>query len=50
MLKIIYGNNSSVAGQEIGWEDCLQNDLFCIQWDVKPDVSQSVFLTLHSVN
>jgi len=25
----------SVLSQEIGWEERLQNDLFCIGWDVK---------------
>ena len=24
------------TSQEIGWEDRLQNDLFCVEWDVKP--------------
>jgi len=27
---------SSVPRQEIGWEERLQNDLFCVEWDVKP--------------
>jgi len=27
---------SSVLCQEIGWEVRLQNDLFCVNWDVKP--------------
>jgi len=27
---------SSVPRQEVGWEECLQNDLFCVEWDVKP--------------
>ena len=22
--------------QKIGWEEHLQNDLFCVEWDVKP--------------
>jgi len=26
----------SVPSQEIGWEECLRNDVFCIEWDVKP--------------
>ena len=26
----------SVLSQEIGWEGCLQNGLFCVGWDVKP--------------
>jgi len=27
---------SSVLRQEIGQEERLQNDLFCVEWDVKP--------------
>jgi len=27
---------SSVLSQEIGWEERLRNDLFCVRWDVKP--------------
>jgi len=27
---------SSVLRQEIGWEECLRNDLFGVEWDVKP--------------
>jgi len=27
---------SSIPGQEIGWEERLRNDLFCIKWGVKP--------------
>ena len=27
---------SSVQSQKIGWEERLQNDLFCVEWDVKP--------------
>ena len=26
---------SSVLRQEIGWEEHLRNDLFCVEWDVK---------------
>jgi len=26
----------SVLSQEIGWEEHLGNDLFCIEWDIKP--------------
>jgi len=26
----------SVPSQEIGWEERLGNDLFCVEWDVKP--------------
>ena len=27
---------SSVLSQETGWEEHLQNDLLCDEWDVKP--------------
>jgi len=33
---------SSVLCQEIGSEECLQNDLFCVEWDVKPQLNQSI--------
>ena len=26
----------SVLSQDTGWEERLQNDLFCVGWDVKP--------------
>ena len=32
----------SVLSQEIGQEERLQNDIFCVGWDVKPQVNQSV--------
>jgi len=25
----------SVLSQEIDWEECLQNDIFCVGWDIK---------------
>ena len=32
---------SSVLRQEIGWEERrLRSDLFCVEWDVKPQLSQ----------
>jgi len=33
---VVLGLVSSVIRQEIGWEPCLQNDLFCVEQDVKP--------------
>ena len=27
---------SSVVCQDTGWEERLRNDLFCVEWDVKP--------------
>jgi len=29
--------------QEIGWEECLRNDLFCVSWYVKPELNQFHF-------
>jgi len=26
----------SVPSQEIGWEECLQNDPVCVEWEIKP--------------
>ena len=26
---------SSLLSQEIGWEECLLDDLFCVEWDAK---------------
>ena len=37
----------SVLSREIGWEERLQNDLFCVRWDIKP-VSQSSSSVLSS--
>ena len=33
---------SSVISQQIGWGKSLQNELFCVEWDVKPQLSQSI--------
>ena len=27
------------TGQEIGWEEHLRYDLYCVEWDVKPQLS-----------
>jgi len=27
---------SSVLRQDIGWKERLRNELFCVEWDVKP--------------
>jgi len=34
----------SVLSQEIGWEDRLRYDLFCVGWDEKPWLNQSAIL------
>ena len=28
------------TGQEIGWKERLRYDLYCVQWDVKPQLNQ----------
>jgi len=33
---VVLSSVSSVLCQEIVWEERLQNDLFCVEWDVKP--------------
>jgi len=33
---VLLGLVSSVLNQEIGWEERLRNDRFCVEWDVKP--------------
>jgi len=33
---VVLGVVSSILSQEIGWEERLRNDLFYVEWDVKP--------------
>jgi len=33
---VVLGLVSSVLCQEIGLEERLHNDLFCVEWDLKP--------------
>jgi len=35
---------SSVLCQEIGWEEHVRSDLFCVEWYVKPLLNQSIKL------
>ena len=37
---LVLGLVSLVLSQENCWEECLQNDLFCVEWDVKPQHNQ----------
>jgi len=30
-----------VISQETGWEERLRSDLFCVEWNAKPSLSQS---------
>jgi len=34
------GHSFRGTGQQIGWEENLQNNIFCVNWDVKPQLSQ----------
>ena len=31
-----------IPSQSLGFGKCLRNDLFCVEWDVKPQLNQSV--------
>ena len=33
---VVFDFRFSILSQEIGREERLQNDLFCVEWDVKP--------------
>jgi len=33
---VVLGLASSVPSQDTGWEERLRNDLFYVEWDVKP--------------
>jgi len=35
-LILLLGLVSAVPNKEIGWEEHLQNDLFCGEWNVQP--------------
>jgi len=37
---VVLGSVSSVQMCVIGWEERLQNDIFCIEWDVKGDMQR----------
>jgi len=32
---VVFGLPSSVLSQEIGWDERLRNDLFCVEWGLK---------------
>jgi len=31
--------------QVVGWEDCFQNDLYSVEWDVNPSRNQLTVVT-----
>ena len=37
---VVSGLVFSIPAQEIGLGNCLRNDIFCVEWDVKPQLSQ----------
>ena len=38
---IVFFSVFSILSQEIGWEERLQNDLFCVELNTKPQLSQT---------
>jgi len=36
LFAFVLGLVFSVLHQDIGWEECLRNDLFCVKWYAKP--------------
>jgi len=44
---VVLGLVFSVLSEEIGREERLGSDLFCVEWDVKPLLSQSVCCIPH---
>jgi len=42
---VVLGSVSSVPGQKIGWEERRWIELLCVEWDVKPLLSQPINLT-----
>jgi len=43
---VVLGPVSSVLSQETGWEEPLQNNLFCIKWDVKSNQSVNLWMKI----
>ena len=41
---IVLGLVFSIPSQEIGLGKRLRNNVFCVEWDVKPQLSQSVLI------
>ena len=39
---LVLGLVFSISSQEMGLGKRLRNDLFCVEWDVKPQLSQAV--------
>jgi len=46
---VVLGLVFSIPSQETGLGKRLRNDLFCVEWDVKPQLNQSVNLTSATV-
>jgi len=46
---VVLGLVSSIPSREIGWEERVWNDLFCVEWDVKPELSQSIDSTRSTI-
>ena len=43
---VMVGLISSVLSKQIGWEERLRDDLFCVEWDVKPSLNEQQGLNI----
>jgi len=41
---VVLGLVFSAPSQEIGWAECLRNDLFRVEWYVKPQLNQLILV------
>ena len=48
---VVFVSVFSLLIQEIGWEERPRNDLFCVEWDVKPQLNQChCTMPFHSIS
>jgi len=47
---VVFDSVFSVLSQETGWEERLQNDPFCVRWNVKVNSIINLLFTWESVN
>ena len=46
---VVLGLVSSVFSQEIGWEERLRNDIFCVKWDVHFNIRSDIITFVSQV-
>jgi len=48
---VVLGFVFSIPSQQIGLGKRLRNDLFCVEWDIKPQLNQArLFIGVHAVD